>query len=852
MNRKIAVLALLWCAACYSGDPSLGNCNSDADCTLAGATCNRNHQCEYACSHICDLAEACVNGACELQGPKITSASAPATWSLPSQPVTVTAVVDDTGGPGIVSATLRIAGKADIAGTTTDAGLIRTYTFSVPGSVQAADSEVPVNFTVVATDTKGGTTPDRAAGTGQLRIDGSGPTVTGVTVNGGVAVGPAGQQIKWFAQSQTAPIDVQVSIQDAGSGVQPSSLTLVVGTRIDTGTPTCTAATAQALTCHFAVPPATIPTTVVPAGGQRQLLFAVAGTDVAGNAVKTNQAAVGIDGKPPTITFTVGSSGTTTTYPPANADCNGNGPNGGTADANLFCGHDGNHFWRAGDGNHTFKFTVSDVYASPDASGSGADPAAGKCTINGVTTCTVTYDAQSGNFTFPADLSGGTFASGVDGTANLNVAVDAKDAVGNVATQVTASVAVTRVKWMRKVAITATAGAPVLSAKLGQVIVAGTVVSGDPIVAVKTTDGAIAWSTGGSLSPPVTAVTTNMALDTTTSTDAAHPTPVLYVNSGDNFYALHIGDGLIDKYCTSSITGLTGSPMIFGAGASALAVVAGTFTVHAYALKPTGGGCTEDIPFAAVGTTTHPTFGPPSANGNGIYFGYDNSANATSDLGIRSFQFDRTAFSAPNSRNLGKQPTAVTLTKPAAITPAADLFFGVNNDHTFFRHSPDLAPLSWPISGLSSAQNIVSQPLVSGNLMFAMSNTLTAFRLDNAGTAWAYGTGLTEVSPPTLATTTIFVSDQFNRQMVALNASDRFQRWAYTGSATTPTTRMSSVATEAALGADGVLYFGDSGGRLYALFVDDTPLSSAAGDWPRTGYDNCNSNHSNNTGFVCQ
>jgi len=38
----------------------------------------------------------------------------------------------------------------------------------------------------------------------------------------------------------------------------------------------------------------------------------------------------------------------------------------------------------------------------------------------------------------------------------------------------------------------------------------------------------------------------------------------------------------------------------------------------------------------------------------------------------------------------------------------------------------------------------------------------------------------------------------------------------------------------------------------YALFVDDTPKTIAAGDWPRTGYDNCNSNHSSNPGFTCQ
>jgi len=121
---------------------------------------------------------------------------------------------------------------------------------------------------------------------------------------------------------------------------------------------------------------------------------------------------------------------------------------------------------------------------------------------------------------------------------------------------------------------------------MGLVIVAGAVGSGDPIVAVKTAGGAIAWSTGGSLSPAIPSVTTNMALDTTTSTDTNHPTPVLYVNSGDNFYAMHIAPDGVDKYCTNLISGLIGSPIVFGAGASALAVVTGTSTLHAFALNP--------------------------------------------------------------------------------------------------------------------------------------------------------------------------------------------------------------------------------------------------------------------------
>src|SRR5690349_18280897 len=105
MTRRFAVLALLLCAACYSGSPSLGNCNTDNDCVnqpdggqLLGAFCNPKKQCEYACAQICGVAEACLNATCTLVGPKITSVNAPQTWVRASQSVTVMAVADDTGG----------------------------------------------------------------------------------------------------------------------------------------------------------------------------------------------------------------------------------------------------------------------------------------------------------------------------------------------------------------------------------------------------------------------------------------------------------------------------------------------------------------------------------------------------------------------------------------------------------------------------------------------------------------------------------------------------------------------------------------------------------------------------------
>ncbi|HTO99387.1 MAG TPA: hypothetical protein VMK66_20205, partial [Myxococcales bacterium] len=288
MDRKLLIIAVAASFACWKGEASVGKCNVDADCG-ANSTCNPDlHVCVYACPQLCAVNEVCLGGSCVAQGPEVKQVTAPTTWSKRSQAVTVTAVVDGSKGPGIDSATLQITGQPDIAGTTSDTGLVRTYSFAVPGSVQAAGSETPIDFTITARDTAGKTSLAAAQGHGQLLIDDVGPTVNGVTVNGGVGV--AG--IKWFKAAASGNIDVQVSIQDAGSGVNAASLTLVSAGRLDTGTPACgPGANAQTLTCHFNVPLNTVAT-----GSQKRFAFAVAGADAAGNAVKTNTAALGIDG----------------------------------------------------------------------------------------------------------------------------------------------------------------------------------------------------------------------------------------------------------------------------------------------------------------------------------------------------------------------------------------------------------------------------------------------------------------------------------------------------------------------------------------------------------------------------
>ncbi|MGZ6125832.1 MAG: hypothetical protein ACXWLR_12780, partial [Myxococcales bacterium] len=437
MDRKLLIVAVAASFACWKGEASVGTCSVDADCGL-NSNCNPSlHVCQYACPQLCAANEDCENGQCVVKVPEVTQVTPPTAWSKRSQIVRVTAVVDGTGGPGIDSASLEVTGLGTqplIAGTTSDTGLVRTYAFDVPGSVQAAGSETPVNFTVRGKDTAGHVSRDNPSANGQLLIDDAGPVVNGVTVNGGTAV----SGIKWFKAAASGNIDVQASIQDAGSGVKADTLTLVSSGRLDVGTPSCAAgATAQMLTCHFSVPLST-----VAVGSQQRIAFAVAGTDVAGNAVKTNTAALGIDVKAPTITFT-------TTYPAAFADCNVAGAPPG-ADGTMYCGHDGSHFWRAGDGKYNLTFTVSDVYASPDDQGSGVDQAGSTCSITGsALTCTVTYDTGTSSFTFPANFADATFTSAPDGSGTVSVTANAQDAVGNAATPAVATVSVTRLKWMR-------------------------------------------------------------------------------------------------------------------------------------------------------------------------------------------------------------------------------------------------------------------------------------------------------------------------------------------------------------------------------------------------------------------
>src|SRR5260370_2547938 len=177
MKRFLAVtLAFALLASC-SVSPA-GHCTVNSQC-IAPAVCSEG-LCvdpQGACFPACHNSQACLNGTCVAPWPAIGTVTTPTSWSTRSQSITITAIVDDTQGPGLASATLRIAGQEDIAGTTSDTGKVRTYSFTVPGTVQSAGSETPVPFTIIGTDLNGNVTPAAGVGSGKLLIDARGPTV---------------------------------------------------------------------------------------------------------------------------------------------------------------------------------------------------------------------------------------------------------------------------------------------------------------------------------------------------------------------------------------------------------------------------------------------------------------------------------------------------------------------------------------------------------------------------------------------------------------------------------------------------------------------------------------------------
>jgi len=94
---------------------------------------------------------------------------------------------------------------------------------------------------------------------------------------------------------------------------------------------------------------------------------------------------------------------------------------------------------------------------------------------------------------------------------------------------------------------------------------------------------------------------------------------------------------------------------------------------------------------------------------------------------------------------------------------------------------------------------------------------------------------------------TLYFTDSVNNELVAI-ASNGTAQWTLTGVvAADAAVALAGVGTEPTLDDNGILYFGQDSGNLYAIITDGTstpPPAGSGADWPRVGFDRCNSANS--------
>jgi outer membrane protein assembly factor BamB len=897
-RHSLAALSLIACIACFKGQATIGTCNADSECQAVkpGTTCNTSvtpHICVYSCPQLCQASELCLGGQCvqvlcvpacvagfrcntnvkplRCEGLTIGTVTvrdnpAPNTNGYWPRSVATTIGVDvpvdfSATTSGGVSATISVPGTAGMTPTSSStSGTVTTFHFGIPSSVQATNSEDPVVMTVDATDNAGETA--QQVPTAILKIDDVGPTISGIVANGADAtVG----SVPWFKQLDNSggntllDIDVQVDIVDLGSGVDTATLQIVdpanPATPIDHLTPTADATVANRW--HFHVARVNV---MAPISTEGQFNFKVIAKDRLGHNQRADGTTVGsitvksagtmgIDGVKPNVTFTV-------TYPPTGTDCD--------SDTNLVCGHDASgHYWRRGLGPSGAETTALSFTATD--SGSGVNTGSGTCSIVGSTNpCTPVF--VTNQFNFYPNFSTATMPAVTDasfdattGGGPVNVTVAAADKVGNLGPATTQPVNVSRLRWVQKLklqpqGLQTLRGSPIVTTQpVPQIIVGGTSsASQDPIVALGP-KGGILWHYGGTApgAQTISPVTGNMAYDSTPAS------PMLYALSGNTIYAMHLTTAGVDKFCKNAVTAQAGSPVV--AAGAVLVTDTGAAPRQVTPFTPAnltvaGGVCLQRTAASLGGIAT---IGPPTANGSTIYWGYDNTPTTAGDAGIVSATFSGTAFSSVTAHPFGAGVPPQIAGSFTFVALADAFFFGNSLNRTYHSFKTTDYTASWTTPAFTGSAVLVN-PMVVGKSLALGSTTslgkLYAFDKTAGTQKWVFPTGTGDLTNISLVATAsdgklYFTDSSTPNEMVALapGTSAAARIWNFTGPVGAV---LSGIGTEPTIDGNGILYFGQDSGNVYALITDVGAAAPAVGnDWPRTGFDNCNSS---NAAFICQ
>jgi hypothetical protein len=268
-----------------------------------------------------------------------------------------------------------------------------------------------------------------------------------------------------------------------------------------------------------------------------------------------------------------------------------------------------------------------------------------------------------------------------------------------------------------------------------------------------------------------------------------------------------------------------------------------------------GGGSCGAIGRATIVATAK--IGPPTAAGGTIYWTYDNSVALLADAGVVTATFGSGSFSGITSHKLGTGIPAFVGTY-GFIALADAMYFGNGNLKQYYNFSFAFAP-SWssgsaPNTAFGGSIQLANPMVVANGLALGASRQpgqIFAYNKLTGAVAWNYPAGINDVgaisSPVTGPDGVIyFTGGGGELQAIAPGANAATKKWSFTGPVGLT---LSGAGTEAAIDGNGILYFGN-GGNLYALITDvGSPATGFGKDWPRTGFDNCNSS---NAAFTCQ
>jgi hypothetical protein len=292
----------------------------------------------------------------------------------------------------------------------------------------------------------------------------------------------------------------------------------------------------------------------------------------------------------------------------------------------------------------------------------------------------------------------------------------------------------------------------------------------------------------------------------------------------------------------------SGAPSIIATGGAEYVLLPSSNRVTSFSVNA---GATACSPAGVMGTTSW-KLGVYSASTDGstVFAGHDNG-------GLGKATFSAGTFGAV----VDASPSTSKISSNLAL--AGQLFFADTSSAQSYR-SYDPATLL-ATSGFASASgaagSLVTQPpVVAAGHLFGIFNSadgrLHAWTPSTGASQFVYpGTGvLTNISPVAVGSDSeiyFAASSSANpAQLFALSVSGATPKldWGFAGSSSIA---ISAPTTEPALDSAGTAYFGDAAGSVFAVITDSaTTFTPTVGkDWPRVGFDNCNSN---NTAFNCQ